>query len=279
MADQAPYPTLPDGTPDWAHMTPDQVKAAGAALGSGTAQPTSAVGMATGTKAVGLHTATGVGPGLERIPGNVSPAERGVTYTQYGTKPTTTMYQAQDILSPGSAPTPDVIDLQNRLIQAGLLDPNKVRAGVWDAASQNAYKVVLAFANQHAMNKVDALNVFLANPINQSANQLAPTRTANTMDIASAVSGPGSNVATQMLGQNLSAGETKDFTDWYQQQEAQARDSYMQADLTGKGTSPDAPSVTAAAQEYIKQHNLSQSVAYGTASRMFHFYDLLKGVV
>ena len=206
-------------------------------------------------------------------------ATHGGVQTIYRTPWNNAPYMPGSELDPGGGTPDQVVTLQNQLIQAGLLSPKAARAGMWDAKSQDAYKVVLAFANQHGMNAKDALNVFLANPVNQVKGKQTPFQAKNPLDVAAEVSGGGpgqTNTAQALTGQNLSPSETKDFTAWYAQQEATARDAYKKADLTAGGVATDAPSVTAAAQQYIKEHNLADVTAYGTASRMLQFFDLLK---
>lgn len=229
---------------------------------------TGIIGMGPNQKPVGerpQHTTTG-----------------GVMVSQFGTSLQASPYKTGDELNPGTGSQDQVLRTQNQLIQAGLLSPTGVRPGFWDAKSAAAYKIVLAYANQHAMTATDAMAQFLDNPANQTQGRQAPFQFTNPMQVAQAVSGGGpgqTNVAQSLTGKNLSPSETKDFTDWYAQQEAKARDDYQQADLTAGGTATSAPDVTAAAQQYIKEHNLSDTVAYGTASRMLQFFDLLKGVV
>ena len=105
---------------------------------------------------------------------------------------------------------------------------------------------------------------------------------ANPADIQTAVTGGGpgqSNTARDLIVQDLPASEANDFTKWYQDQETKARAQYLAADMAGPGNSyTGQPNINAAAQTYIKEHNLAQTVAYGTAARMLSFFQLLHGV-
>ncbi len=296
------------GTPPVDPNDPNAVAAAIAAAGGdgGVGTP---VGVPKGYKAP-LHrdppTATLGMPGLESLPGQVSPSE----YQQSGlltageTAPYVTppllpgqiadpyqqgnQYYTGEEWAPQSLPPADVQNLQTALVQAGVLTATSMRPGVWDSSSATAYKVVLSYANATGESAITALQTMMANPRLQSGAAgstkipRAPFQLANPADIQAAVAGGGpgqSNTARDLIGQDLPAAEVKDFTNWYQQQEKTARAQYMAADMAGPGNSyTGAPNVGAAAQQYIKQHNLSQTVAYGTASRMMQFFDLLQGV-
>lgn len=213
--------------------------------------------------------------------------------TMYGTTPSNLddpslhlvkgVYQDGAQWTPQNAPPADVYSLQQQLVQAGILSQTNMRPGVWDVDSANAYKTVLAFANATGMNATDALKVLISNPQVQAQTQRAPFQLTAPADITAQVSGGGphqSNTARELLGKDLPASETNDFQKWYQDQEKSARAQYMAADLAGPGNSyTGAPNLQAGAEQYIKQHNLADTVAYGTASRMLTFFQMLKGVV
>jgi len=150
---------------------------------------------------------------------------------------------------------------------------------VWDANSAQAYKIVLANANTYGAAAPDMLDALVANPPAKTKGQKAPLQLTNPLDIAATVSGGpvgSENIAQKFTGMDLPASETQAFTKWYQDQEASARDAYNKLDLTTQTAYTGAPGLDAAAQAYIKQHNLGQVVAYGTAARMMQFFDMLK---
>lgn len=238
----------------------------------------------------GTTTAIGVPQGYE-APTRIQPAAPtpfgqhlpGGPLTPYGTRPHGSTYNEGDQWKPQNLPPADVYSLQQQLVQAGILGSTNLRPGVWDTSSADAYKTVLGFANATGMSSSDALKTLVSNPQMQAKSQRAPFQMTAPADITAQVSGGGpgtTNTARSLIGQDLPAGETNDFLKWYQDQETKSRSQYMAADLAGPGNSyTGAPNLQAAAQQYIKDHNLSQSVAYGTASRMLQFYSLLKGVV
>jgi hypothetical protein len=86
------------------------------------------------------------------------------------------------------------------------------------------------------------------------------------------------NTAQSLIGENLSPAETQDFVAQYQNQEKLARQSLLDAQITGNQSPYQAPDMQTAAADYIKTHELGKQVAYGTASRMLDFFQLLKGV-
>jgi hypothetical protein len=155
------------------------------------------------------------------------------------------------------------------LIKAGLLGAHR-DTGIWDADSANAYAVVLAQANVYGARDSDMLAFFIKNPVVDPTRQRAPMQMTNPLDIKASYS----SQAESLTGGVLPEGGGNDFLKWYQDQEAQARVAYNDAGTDG-GSYVGAPSTDAAAQEYIKEHNRPDMVAYGTASRMMDFYRLL----
>jgi hypothetical protein len=203
-------------------------------------------------------------------------------FTLEGTAPSTTTYNEGDQFKPQNLPPSDVYSLQQQLVKAGVLSQTNVRPGIWDTSSADAYKTVLGYANATGMKVSDALKQLVNNPQLQASASRLPFQLTAPADIQAAVQGGGpgqSNTARDLIGHDLSTGETADFLKWYQDQEKTARAQYNSADLAGPGNSyTGAPNLNAAAQAYIKQHNLGESVAYGTASRMLSFFQLLKGL-
>lgn len=254
----------------------DAIAAAGTNQGRG-------IGLAKGQKQIGITGASHTRGGAVFFPADQArtPAD---TYTQYGTAVHPNPYQAGDEQAPGGGDSASILQMQQRLIQAGLLKATDVRpGGLWDAKSANAYKIVLAYANVHAMSATDALAYFQNNPAAQAGyNEPAPTPLTNPLTAESQVRGGGAhqtNTARDLLGKDLSPAEAQDFAAKYQAQEIAARKSFDAANLAGKPTSQAPPNLGAAADDYIKQNHLADSVAYGTASRMYDFFNMLKGPV
>lgn len=187
------------------------------------------------------------------------------------------LYSDSDVYEMAGQPYAKVKAVQDQMVAAGLLDPHSFTPGVWDVDSAKAFTSVLAVANGYGAVWKDTLDALVSQAPDPAATRQGQiSATTNPIDIRAAVSTPnGANVAQQLIGENLPAGETHNFSAWYQDQEAQARDRYNKVDLTKGGTYTAAPGIDAAAQEYIKQHNLGQVIAYGTASRMLEFQQML----
>lgn len=182
---------------------------------------------------------------------------------------------------PVNLPAAEIRQLQQALVQAGLLDPATMHPGVWDAYSANAYKTVLAQANAYGATANEMLDALTANPAAKSKGMRLPKPLTNPLDIEAAVNSNevgSTNTAQRMTGANLPTGETQDFIKWYQHQEALARNAYNNLDLTTQAGYVEAPTLDAAAQAYIKAHNLDQVIAYGTAARQLEFQNMLAQV-
>jgi hypothetical protein len=151
------------------------------------------------------------------------------------------------------------------LIAVGLLNPKTVRLGMWDVTSANAYAKVLGFANSQGLNAQQALQVYQSNPNlkqQQGPAYVEPTFT-NPVDVQSNFQ----NVSQALTGTEMSADQG--FAQAYHQQEAAtghtSGDSYTQA-----------PNVQNAAQQYLIEHNPDDVRAYGVASRMNEFFNMLR---
>ena len=160
-----------------------------------------------------------------------------------------------------------ILPLQDELIQAGLLNASNMRRGVWDQTSADALKTAMALANAWGDNVESVLQYLAANP---QLGQTQGSQSTNPLDVQSAFD----TAASSLLGGGAPAGEQDAFVNWYKNQELVARQQLAQANLTG-GTAPAAPSLDAAAQSYIKAHNLDQMIAYGTAARMLQWEQML----
>lgn len=250
--------------------------------GSSTAQPINVPpGYQPPTFEPGGSLLTGIDPAEYASMFTGPPAPNHSQITSLGGNVSKHTYVEGDQWGPVHEPTAQVLALQQQLIAAGFLDPSTYHKGVWDINSADAYKMVLGIANTYGASAPDMLSSLVANPVAKPKGYKAPLSMTNPADIAAAVSGGGpgqTNAARSLLGQDLPASETQSFVKWYQDQETQARDAYNRLDLNTGTSYTGAPGLDAAAQAYIKQNNLGQAVAYGTASRMLTFFSMLNGV-
>ena len=210
----------------------------------------------------------------------------GTQTTIYGTDPNPTQYTAADLLSPAADPE-NAIQLQEEMVQAGLLAATSLRPGVWDSASQAAYAKVLGFANQYALNAQQALDVLVTNA--------KTTKTASsTTQLGQGVGGQGYNyffpeysgaaintgfqgAAQQEVGSEDSAA-LPGFTTAFKTAESQAAAGKDIAKVAGSGTGgqyEQKPSPTDFAQQYLIQNDPAQVQAYGVASRMQDFLSMV----
>lgn len=229
----------------------------------------------TPTWATPDHPPTLSSPGSDHYPTGFGPV------TQFGTLPNPNPYNL-DVEAWGPANDPQEIPgLQAQLVEAGLVSAANVRPGVWDGTMVDAYKHVLATANTYGASWQDTLNMLVSNngANGQSGIPKAAFPVTNPATISAEVNTVnGANTAQNMLGHNLSAADTMDFTKYYQGQETAARKQYMAADMAGPGNFyTQAPSLSASAQEYIKSKHLNDAVAYGTAQRALQFFSMLHG--
>lgn len=186
----------------------------------------------------------------------------GLPGTLYGTTPNPNQYNQGDQWTVPLSDPQSIPELQQELIQAGLLNPKSVRLGTWDVASANAYSTVLGFANAYGLNARQALDVLVSNPkANQGPAQPTIAFT-NPQDVETGFQ----NTSQSLVGQEM---PTEPFVSHYRGlEEAQAHQSgenYTQA-----------PSVQGAAQQYLQEHNKDDMQNYGTASRMNAFFDLVR---
>lgn len=182
-----------------------------------------------------------------------------------------TVEHAQPLYGEGSQLLPvlsnatpqDIEKLQQRLIDAGLLDTD-YRRGVWDPPSQQAFTQVLGLANASGTAWQDALkNYEDGTPMTWdaktnsyvkgtagTARTRAPlvTRYTNPDDLATAAQ----EVATSKLGRSFTPEELQRFVNAYHSTEGSSQASAHGAGASGGGYT-DAPSVQTAADTFAKQ--------------------------
>lgn len=246
-----------------APLTNQQILAAIAAAGS---TGSTTIGLGVGQKPVGVVTdpTTGGGhPGMSFVPGPES---------QFGTETNKNPYQEGDQLNPGTGTQAQIAEMQGQLVQAGLLAPTDVRAGFWDAKSSDAYKVVLAFANQHAMNAQDALAQFLANPVAGAGLPRYPL----SLDNPETIQADFASTAAGMTGGGIPASESQAFSNYQSGLEEQGRERYVSAKTDKNAAYVAAPTSSASARSYILAHNPQDVVNYDLALRTIQFQNALK---
>lgn len=176
---------------------------------------------------------------------------------------------------PGSIPT-----LQAELVQAGLLTARDVRVGVWDATAAAAYKVALAFANHSGMNVVDALGVLIQNKKlgSTAAGSSGSGSGGSTANTAYQITNPQDaadeykTAAQTLTGQAGRDADAMRFAAYFQSQE---RNAGQAAQTATSGAVTAAPSLSNAAQDYVKQQDPNAVMAYGMASRSQEFLNML----
>lgn len=183
----------------------------------------------------------------------------GPSTTQFGTTANDSAYTATDAWN---VPFEQGPSIKAGLIQAGLLNPKDFGTGAWDFNSAAAYQKVLEFANTYGLTAQDALSYFEANPQGDTTGAAGPTIAfTNPQDIATSYQ----NTSQQLTGQEQ---DPSQFQGYYHGLEA------AQAHDTGQNYT-QAPSLTGAATQYVQNNMPGQEIAYGVASRMNDFFQMV----
>lgn len=196
----------------------------------------------------------------------ITPAEPGTMTNPHGTYYIDGQEWAP-LNDPGSIPT-----LQAELVQAGLLSARDVRPGVWDQTSASAYKAALAFANASGANIVDALGILIQN------KKLGSTAAGSTANTAYQITNPQDaadeykSAAQTLTGQAGRDADAMRFAAYFQSQERQAGQA---AQTATSGAVTAAPSLSNAAQDFVKTQDPNAVMAYGMASRSQEFLNML----
>lgn len=166
----------------------------------------------------------------------------------------------------GPANDPEAITVYQRLlIESGLLNPKDVRAGVWDQKSADAYKMVLAFANQNGTTADLALGYLLQNPAAGSQKVGAYAHVANEQDIRTGFK----NASEALTGGDLPASQEQGYYQYYREQEMK---NAAAAHTGGTVVDPMNPA------SYVQSHDQGQVNAYNAASRGIEFFRMLGAV-
>lgn len=185
-----------------------------------------------------------------------------VQQNQFGSNPTAPQYHNNDEWMPASNPQL-VPGLQSALVQAGLLNVKDVRIGVWDQTSANAFKTVLALANNNGGTWQDALDFLVSNPklgttSKTSGNPRSTTYVQNPANVRSSFQ----NAAESLTGGDLPASQADAFVNYFAGQEMKA----AAGTLTQQAMDPTA---------YIQQNDQGAINQYQGVTRYLEFLRML----
>lgn len=166
---------------------------------------------------------------------------------------------------------PDIAQLQQYLVQAGLLDDKKTIYGQWDAVSAKAFASILGSANQQGTDWQDTLAQRLTLADQQGLLDRQDTSTRAPLQVKYTnpedLKATAQNVAQTLYGGNLSEDDLAKFVTSYQSMESQAQTtSYNQAPTGGAVTAPPDPSV--AVESQIRADHPDQVAATQFGARM-----------
>jgi hypothetical protein len=179
-------------------------------------------------------------------------------------------YVSGDEWLPLNDPT-KLISLQAQLVQAGLISAKEIRLGVWDTKSASAYRTVLAFANANGVSSTQALDFLEKNPA--VGAQTPKNKTTHVLTNPEDSKQAFATAAQQLTGGDLPSSEAEQFANNYMADEKRA---YAQNDAQQGGNVTGTASPSNAATAFVQAHNKDDAVAFGTASRMLQFFQMLK---
>lgn len=187
-------------------------------------------------------------------------------------------YYDGDEYFPGQLAPDSIAMLQKQMASLGLLSPNtRFRLGVWDAASQKAYRSLLAYANQQGMNYKQALthmesvgmgftvdefgNII---PVGMEAEQPMPTQTTSPEELKLVFRA----AVIDTLGQGWDQEKIDRMVASYNDMEIKQQRAAYEADLSG-GNVVGIPSPEAFAVSYAEE----QDPAKAQGEDMLGFYN------
>ena len=181
-----------------------------------------------------------------------------------------------------------IVALQEQLVASGYMSKSSIKQpGVWDSSSADAMKRAQEDANRYQAHVGDYMNwIASGGPggpgITSTAVQDAllgkakkPGTALEKMKATPEVAQGIYDAMLSLTGNYASAGDTKNFISWYQNQELQARQDYLNRGGASSGTYYAPPSVSTAAEQYVMSHDANQVQGFATASRMIEFYKLM----
>jgi hypothetical protein len=212
-----------------------------------------------------------VGPQGLAGPGTSTAPTTGGGFTQdvqsiFGTTPHKGFYYPGDQWTIPHQVPGQVYEIKKDLYDAGLLTVKTVgNPHVWTPHDAKVFTRILDFANGNGVDWKTALGYFVSNPTYTSTHSTGtgtPANYTSPVDVQQTYQ----NVSQQLTGQEAPA--PADFTAQYHQAETNA------AHATGAAYA-QAPTVANSAAQYIQTNNPSDVQAYGVASRMLDFFNMV----
>ena len=165
-----------------------------------------------------------------------------------------------------------IADLQSKMREAGLLK-GKFRLGYWDAASQEAYKALLTYANQSGRDAGFALNELRTHPINAGDEPERPPLVLKTTS-PDDLRGVFRDTSRKLLGRALADSEIDKYIAAYNAAENQYDTQAYNLAETG-GTLPPIAAPTPYIEERLRREKPQEYKENFMLERYNSFLDLL----
>lgn len=234
-------------------------------------------------KALGATTKTPLGvpkgyqakqPGSFNIGGATGDVDRG--YVEPA--PVSPQYFQGDELYPAGWAPPDILTLQNKLKDSGLLPKGYTARGVWDQVSQDAMSRIMGYANASGVTKEDIIQRWTQQVPADDQTQGHVLTLKNPDDIKGVLQ----DSAAKIIGRSLTPAELSTLRAGYSNLDRRAQEEKAAAtnvaSLATDGTNQpvyEAPSVAQFAQDKLRQ-NFKGEADYVTANKRMHeFYSIL----
>lgn len=151
---------------------------------------------------------------------------------------------------PTNWPVEKRINLQNQLVQAGLLTKGKFQLGFWDAASIQAYEQLLSYANQAGASDSSTLNDlidYVSRYGKPETTQRSPILQTNPDDIAAVAH----EISARVLRRRLSDDEVGRHVQAWQALETQYQQAVQTANIENSGATITRPPTQAGFEERL----------------------------
>ncbi|MDP9389132.1 MAG: hypothetical protein M3Q48_14735 [Actinomycetota bacterium] len=219
----------------------------------------------------------GVPPGYV-APGQRVPVPRQRTFgpSRYQTPPVEPRYHEGHDYLPATLSVEDRAALQRAMLAAGVYDRNdRVRIGLWDDTSRQAYRRVLELANASGMDVGGALNAWARMPPAEDTVMRKPltVRVANPADLRQVMR----TASRRTMGRYASDEETEAFVSAFQAAQAQAQRAEYALDETG-GVVTAPPDPATFAEQRIRELYPAEAFAADLADTGAEFFDLLDSI-
>jgi hypothetical protein len=196
---------------------------------------------------------------------------------------TTTFQQAPRYVqghqyNPASLPVDDIIDFQENLVAAGLMERGDYTVGVWDNESTKAYEQLLSEANASG----DDEQVAMTRRIASTQANPKPDKTPKRQPLVVQLSNPddlravAKRVSSELYGGNLPDEELDRFVSSYQALEAGYQQTGYNMDETG-GTLVKPPDPDVALEKQIREEHPNQVAATAFGARMSDIISTFTG--